>query len=118
VGNQDPINRPEAVFGGGRDGRSAGDHGTRARVVRPPRTRVFTMLRRTMRGHRRRRVGGKAVKAGTHRGLHVRHGEHAKDLTEDRPNVKCEHDRSGSVEWGFGYEDHLGRRDDTVGTHN
>jgi hypothetical protein len=40
----------------------------------------------------------------------------ATGLTEDRPNVKREHDRSGSVERGFGYENHLGRRDDTVGT--
>ncbi len=68
-----------------------------------------------MGGYRRRRVGGKAVQTGAHPGLHVRRMEHAKGRTEDRPNVKREHDRSGSVERGFGYKNHIGRRDDTVG---
>ena len=69
-----------------------------------------------MGGDRRRRLGGKGVQTGIHPGLHVRRMVQATGLTEDRPNVKREHDRSGSVERGFGYENHLGRRDDTVGT--
>ena len=35
LGNRHPINRPEAVFAGSRDGRRAGDQGTRARVIFP-----------------------------------------------------------------------------------
>jgi hypothetical protein len=112
---KDLTHRLGAVVGGSRDGRRTGDEGTRARVLLPARTGVFTMLGRTVRGHRSRRVGDEAVRTRTHPGLHVRRMEPAKGLTEERRNVKREDDRRGSLKHRVRSEDHLGRREDALG---
>ena len=68
------------------------------------------MLGRTEGSHRRW-----CVHTRLHPELHVRRMESAEGLAEESPDVKRQHNRSGSLEQGVRAGNHQGRCDNVVG---